>query len=142
MIGLSQDGVSGGEIDKAVKGCSALRSPDKGYAFLEEIQEGASDIREAGNEGVMISKDSQSRPHFFDRFQNSGPFSDASNFARINAEDLPSSRRPRYSTRVCSKAHFWGLRKKDSRSRRSRTSCTICRWRAGSFGVAIRMSSM
>ena len=38
----------------------------------------------------------------------------------------PSSRRPRYSTHVCSKVHFCVLRKKDSCSRRSRTSCTIC----------------
>ena len=37
----------------------------------------------------------------------------------------PSKRRPRYSTCVCLKAHFWGLRKKDSHSRMSRTSCTI-----------------
>ena len=55
---------------------------------------------------------------------------------------LPSNRRPRYSTWVCSKVHFWGLRKKDSHSRRSRTFCTICQWRVGSFGVAMRMSSM
>ena len=54
----------------------------------------------------------------------------------------PSSRRPRYLTHVCSKAHFWGLRKKDSHSRRLRTLCMICQWRVGSFGVAIRMSSI
>ena len=57
MIRLSQDGISGGEVDEAVEGCSALRGPDEGYAFLEKIQEGASDVCESGYKGAMISKD-------------------------------------------------------------------------------------
>ena len=34
----------------------------------------------------MISEDAKRGPHFFDGLQNSGPFSDASDFARVNAE--------------------------------------------------------
>ena len=37
MIGLSQDGVSGGKGDEAVESRSAFQSPDKGYTFLEEV---------------------------------------------------------------------------------------------------------
>jgi hypothetical protein len=86
VIGLSQDGVSSGEVDEAVKGCGALWSPNKGHTFLEEVQERASDVRKPRDEGAMISEDPQCRPHFFNRFQNSGPFSDTRDFAGINAE--------------------------------------------------------
>ena len=34
----------------------------------------------------MISEDSQCRLYFFDGLQNSGPFGDASDFARIDAK--------------------------------------------------------
>jgi hypothetical protein len=37
VIGLSQDGVSGGEVNKSIEGCGALWSPDKGHTFLEEV---------------------------------------------------------------------------------------------------------
>ena len=86
MIGLLQDGVSSGEVDEAVEGCGALWSPNKGHAFLEEVQERVSDVCEPRDEGAMISEDPQRRPHFFNRFQNTGPFSDTCNFAGINAE--------------------------------------------------------
>ena len=48
----------GGEVNEAVKGCSALRGPDEGCAFLEEIEERVSDVCEPGDEGAMISEDS------------------------------------------------------------------------------------
>ena len=37
VIGLLQDGVSGGEVDEVVEGGGALWSPDEGHTFLEEV---------------------------------------------------------------------------------------------------------
>ena len=82
------DGVSGGEMNESVEGGGALRSPDEMHTFLEEIQERTSDVCKSGNEGAMVSEDSQRRSYFFDRFQDSGPFSDARNFARVDAESF------------------------------------------------------
>ena len=86
MVRLSQDGVSGGEANEAIEGLGALWGPDKGYAFLQEIQKRASDVREVGDEGAVVSEDSQGRSYFFNGLQYAGPFGDARNLTRIDAE--------------------------------------------------------
>ena len=58
MVRLSQDGVGGSKVNEAIEGLGAFRGPDEGRTFLEEIQERASDIRKARDEGAMISEDS------------------------------------------------------------------------------------
>ena len=73
-------------MNETVEGCGAFRSPDEGCTFLEEVQEGASDVRKPGDEGAMIPEDSQRRSHLFNGFQYSGPFCKTRNFARVNAE--------------------------------------------------------
>jgi hypothetical protein len=54
-------------MNEVVEGFGAFRGPDEGCAFLEEVQERASDIRESGDEGAMVPEDSQCRPDFFNR---------------------------------------------------------------------------
>ena len=86
MVRLPEDRVGGGKVNKTVEGRGAFRGPDEGCPFLKEIQERASDIRKARDEGTMVSKDAQHGSYFFDGFQYAGPFSDARDFARVNAK--------------------------------------------------------
>ena len=58
MVRLSKDRVGGGKMDETFQGRGALWGPDEGCTFLEEIEKGASDVRETRDEGAMISEDS------------------------------------------------------------------------------------
>ena len=86
VIRLSENRVGGGKVDKTVKSRGAFRGPDEGGSFLKEIQERASDIREPGDKGAMISEDSQCGSYFLNGFQYTGPFGDARDFARVDAK--------------------------------------------------------
>ena len=37
VVGLSQNGVCGGQVNEAIKGFGAFRGPDEGCPFLEEV---------------------------------------------------------------------------------------------------------
>ena len=73
-------------MNEAIKGFGALRGPDEGCIFLEEVEEWASNVRKSGDKGAMVSEDSQCRSYFFNGLQCAGPFGDARNFARVNAK--------------------------------------------------------
>ena len=75
-------------MNETVKGRGAFQGPDEGCPFLEEVEERTSDVRKPGDEGTMISEDSQCRSYLFNGLQYARPFGDARNFARIDAKGL------------------------------------------------------
>ena len=45
-----------------------------------------SDVRKSGDEGAMVSEDSQRRSYLFNRLQYAGPFGDTCDFARVDTK--------------------------------------------------------